>query len=125
MIAVTVLLAIITVCMLVFAVLGVLLYKKISQLLTTADRAVSELSPKLGATLDEATGELGDLRTLTKNVSSVVGDVRSLSGTVRQGVELVQSVRRPRALWAGIRAGASVLAKALSRQDGKGDHHGS
>ena len=125
MTAVTVLLAVITICMLVFAVLGILLYKKISQLLTTADRAVSDLSPRFGRTLDEATGELSELRTLTQNVSSVVGDVRSLSGTVRQGVELVQAVRRPRALWAGIRAGASVLARTLGRKDGKGDDHGS
>jgi len=41
MTAVTVLLAVITLCMLVFAVLGVLLYKKISQLLTTTERSVS------------------------------------------------------------------------------------
>ena len=125
MTAVTVLLAVITLCMIVFAVLGVLLFKKISQLLSSADRAVNELSPKLGRSLDEATGELSELRTLTQNLSPVVGDVRTVSGTVRQGVELVQAVRRPRALWAGIRAGASVLAKALGRRDVKGDHDGS
>jgi ABC-type transporter Mla subunit MlaD len=106
-------------------VLGVLLYKKISQLLTSAEHTVSELTPKLGRTLDEATGELSDLRTLTQNVGAVVGDVQALSGTVRQGVELVQAVRRPKALWAGIRAGASVLARSFAPKDGKGDHHGS
>lgn len=126
MTAVTVLLAVITLCMIVFAVLGVLLYKKISQLLTTTERTVSELTPKLGRTLDEATGELSDLRTLTQNVGAVVGDVRTLSGTVRQGVELVQTVRRPRALWAGIRAGVSVLARSFGgRKDEKGDGDGS
>ena len=126
MTAITVLLSVITLCMLVFAVLGILLYKKISQLLVTAEHTVSELTPKLGRTLDEATGELSDLRTLTRNVGAVVGDVQTLSGTVRQGVELVQTVRAPKAIWAGIRAGASVLARAIGgRKDGKGDSDGS
>ena len=126
MTAVTVLLAVITLCMLVFAVLGVLLYKKISQLLTTTERSVSELSPKLGRTIDEATGELTDLRKVTQSVGTVVGDVAMLSGTVRSGVELVQTVRRPKALWSGIRAGASVLARSFGgRKDGKGDGDGS
>jgi len=126
MTAVTVLLAVITLCMLVFAVLGVLLYKKISRLLTTTERSVSELSPKLGRTIDEATGELTDLRKVTQSVGTVVGDVAMLSGTVRSGVELVQTVRRPKALWSGIRAGASVLARAFGgRKDGKGDGDGS
>src|SRR5262245_59392533 len=125
MTAVTVLLAVITLCMLVFAVLGVLLFKKISELLTTADKAVSDLTPRLGRTLDEATGELTDLRKVTQSVGTVVGDVAMLSGTVRQGVELVQTVRKPKALWAGIRAGASVLARAFgSHKDGKGDGDG-
>jgi len=46
MTAVTVLLAVITLCMLVFAVLGVLLYKKISQLLTTTERSVEAVVPR-------------------------------------------------------------------------------
>ena len=37
MTAVTVLLAVITLCMVVFAILGLLLYKKISELLTTTE----------------------------------------------------------------------------------------
>ena len=126
MTAITVLLSVITLCMLVFAVLGILLFKKISQLLTTTERTVSELTPKLGRTLDEATGELADLRKVTQSVGTVVGDVAMLSGTVRQGVELVQTVRRPKALWAGIRAGVSVLTRSFAgRKDGKGDGDGS
>ena len=70
-------------------------------------------------------GVRADLRTLTRNVSTVVGDVQTVTGTVRQGVELVQTVRAPRAILAGIRAGASVLGRVLGRKDGKGDHHGS
>jgi len=125
MTAVTVLLAVITLCMLVFAVLGVLLYKKIAKLLTTTEHTVSELTPKLSRTIDEATGELTDLRKVTQSVGTVVGDVAMLSGTVRSGVEVIQTVRAPKAIWAGIRAGASVLAKTFGRKDGKGDGDGS
>jgi hypothetical protein len=124
MTAVTVLLAVITVCMVAFAVLGVLLYKKISELLSTTERTVSELAPKLGRTLDEATEGFTDLRTLTQNVSGIVGDVRIVSGGIRKGAEFVAGARMPNALWAGIRTGVAVL-RSFGRKDDKGDHHGS
>jgi hypothetical protein len=124
MTAITVFLAVITLCMVVFAVLGLLIFKKLSQLLTTTERTLNDLGPKVGRTFDEATGGFTDLRNLTQSVNGIVGDVSLVSGGIRKGAEFVAAARMPNALWAGIRTGVAVL-RSFGRKDGKGDNYGS
>ena len=125
-----IMLTIIAVSQLIFALALVILFKKIIELLTATHRSLADLSPKVGRLIDETSGRVNDLKGVTENASAVSEDIRAITGRVREGVEFVQVIKRPAALWAGVKAGLAVLtgnsgtrATTDMKTDGKGDQH--
>jgi dsDNA-specific endonuclease/ATPase MutS2 len=89
-----------------------------------ASRRVGELEPRLERVLDELSGELRELRSLTRRTDAVVSDVQAVSGEIRRGVEIVDLTRRTRAAVAGARAGLAVLGRSQPSNNGEGVHDG-
>jgi hypothetical protein len=89
-----------------------------------ASRKLVDLGPRLERALDELTGELRDLRSLTRKSEAVISDVQTVSGELRRGVEILDLTRRTRAAVAGARAGLAVLGRPQPSNNGEGAHHG-
>jgi uncharacterized protein YoxC len=119
----TIFLGIIAFAQLAFIVALLLLFKKIAESLVATQRAMEELTPKVGHLIDETSNRVSDLKGVTEGLSGATDDIRAITSRVRGGVEFVHSVPRSTALWAGLKAGLAVLASKKAKADGKGDHH--
>ena len=117
-----IMLTIIALALISSAVTAALLFTRIKRTLAAAEQAlhrVSELTPRVARTLDEASAELVALKGLTQRtqamtetVHGITENVHGISDELRQGAEFLNLARRSRALWAGARAGISTLKRA-------------